>query len=220
LYDVINRDGVKTTSGYVCCNNSGKCGCSVACKWLANTTPISLPLHTPSYSGPQQQYLTFTKTDGSTAIVTPDGCNCMPQYTIAIPNITDPNTGEVGYACQLTEVGVADLLSGVNSVIYNTYSLRKDGLIECNGVYTPPTDLGNVVYHGQYPKIIDGRQFWPYTFESGITAWVLNTFDISYYNFLTQRGYTIIQVDNLNVAAPQNVPQEYIVDYDVNYYTF
>lgn len=131
LYNATNSNGQITTTGYVCCDNTGKCGCTVSCKWLANTSPISLPPHTPSYSGPQEQYLTFTRPDGGTSIVTPDGCNCVSQYTIAVPNVVDPNTGEIGYACQLTADGKIDILSGVNSNIYYFYEQKKLGNIDC-----------------------------------------------------------------------------------------
>lgn len=131
LYNATNSSGQIITTGYVCCDNSGRCGCTMSCKWLANTTPINLPPHTGSYSGPQEQYLTFTRPDGGTSIVTPDGCNCVSQYTIAVPNVVDPNTGEIGYACQLTADGKIDILSGVNSNIYYFYEQKKLGNIDC-----------------------------------------------------------------------------------------
>ena len=131
LYNATNNAGAVITTGYVCCDNTGNCGCTISCKWIVNLTPISLPPHSSSYSGPQQKYLTFTRPDGGISIVTPDGCNCMSQYTIPVPNITDPNTGEVGYACQLTDLGVADILSGVNSMIYYFYEQKKLGNIDC-----------------------------------------------------------------------------------------
>lgn len=112
--------------GYICCDNTGKCGCSVSCNWTVNLSPVMLPL-----SGPQQPYLSFTRPDGGVSIVTPDGCNCLADYTIAVPNVTDPSTGQVGYACQLTSLGQSDILNGAASNIYFFYEGKKNGSINC-----------------------------------------------------------------------------------------
>lgn len=136
LYNELDEFGGLYNSGYVCCKPSLKtCGCSVSCNWLANLTPMLLPVYTGT-TGPQSSYLTFTRPDGSTAIVTPDGSHCFittdnTAYLSAIPNMVDPNTGEVGYACKITPLGLSDLNLGVNSVIYNVYKKRKDGLLDC-----------------------------------------------------------------------------------------
>ena len=132
LYNTVDPNtGMIVNSGYVCCDKTGKCGCSVTCKWMVNTTPISLPPDTSTYSGPQSKYLTFTKPDGTIGIVMPDGCNCVANYTTAVPNVTDPNTGEVGYACKLTSSGLADILGGTYSQIYNFYQQKTTGKINC-----------------------------------------------------------------------------------------
>jgi hypothetical protein len=129
----VNGRIVIVNSGYLCCDDSGKAGCTITCreKWTPILTPLLLPVLNDSYSGIQQRYLTFTKLDGTVGIVTPDGCNCMANKTIAIPNITDPNTGEIGYACQLTNIGLVDLALGVNSQIYSYYSDKNNGIINC-----------------------------------------------------------------------------------------
>lgn len=131
----VDVDGttVIANSGYLCGDNSGKVGCTVSCreKWVPILTPLLLPQLSAIYSGLQQPYLTFIKLDGSTGIVTPDGCNCIVDKTIAIPNITDPNTGEVGYACQLTNNGLNDLMLGVNSEIYSYYADKNNGITNC-----------------------------------------------------------------------------------------
>lgn len=143
MFNTINiKTGEISSSGYVCCDNSGKCGCTVSCKWMVNTTPIFLPPHTQTYSGPQNQYLTFTRPDGGTSIVMPDGCNCVSKYTIAVPNVTDPNTGEIGYGCQLTSDGKTDILSGQYSNIYKFYQSKNNGSIGCYvNTYTPNVQI-------------------------------------------------------------------------------
>jgi hypothetical protein len=127
-------NNVLTNNGYVCCDNSGQCGCKIACKWLVSSTPITITSPLARYSSPPM-YLNFIKQDGSNAVVTPDGCNCVAAgLTIPVPNIADPFTGEIGYACQLTQQGIADLALGTSSFIYQTYHARKNGSIGCNGM--------------------------------------------------------------------------------------
>lgn len=123
---------ITSSSGYICCNTTGKCGCSIGCKWKLNTTSILLPPITSTYTGVQEPYLGFTSQDGSQTLVTPDGCNCITEYTIAVPNITDPVTGQVGYACKLTDKGSEDMLLGTSSVLYQIYQERAKGNIKCD----------------------------------------------------------------------------------------
>ncbi len=130
IYSQVSLGHVINT-GYICCDSSGRCGCSVACKWISNLTPILLPQLSISYSGSQSSFLEFTKEDGSKGVTTPDGCNCLTNYTIKVPNILDPYTGEVGYGCELTPLGVQDLSLGQNGVIYTTYSERNNGTLSC-----------------------------------------------------------------------------------------
>ena len=121
------ENGVLVNTGYYCCDDSGKCGCSIACKWMVQPDPILLPINSTT----QSNYLQFTMQDNSSSVVTPDGCNCIPDYTIAVPNIIDPYTGEVGYACQLTPAGVIELARGQNNGIYSYYSDRSTGVSSC-----------------------------------------------------------------------------------------
>jgi hypothetical protein len=123
---------IVTNSGYVCCDATGNCGCTVSCAWVASITPIYLPPITSTYSGPQSAYLNFTEPDGTKSIVMPDGCNCLQTYTIAVPNITDPISGQIGTACQLTPTGVTDIALGYSSQIYNFYSSKANGNISCS----------------------------------------------------------------------------------------
>jgi hypothetical protein len=121
------------TTGYICCDTTNRCGCSISCKqqWLPIYTPLLLPPQSSSYHGVSNPYLTFTKNDGTVGIVTPDGCNCIAGYTIPVPNVVDPNTGEVGYGCRLTQIGETELLKGSLSAIYDFYIGKATGKIDC-----------------------------------------------------------------------------------------
>jgi hypothetical protein len=101
-------------------------------------TPLLLPPQSNTYHGVSSPYLTFTKNDGNVGVVTPDGCNCIAGYTIPVPNVVDPNTGEVGYGCRLTTFGETDLLNGSLSVIYDFYLSKATGKLDCynNQPYT------------------------------------------------------------------------------------
>lgn len=96
--------------GYVCCTNN-RCGCTLSCKWKASTTNNNFMFNINGAN-----YLIFYQSDGNPILVTPDGCNCdvpdyysieenmvfsYPNILTAVPNITDPYTGEVGFACRL-----------------------------------------------------------------------------------------------------------------------
>ena len=125
------RLNVIFNSGYVCCDNSGKCGCIIACKWKAQQTPIIITMQNSQFESIDLSYLQFTQADGTSSVVTPDGCNCIANYTTPVPNIIDPFTGMIGYGCQLTSLGVEDLALGNSSVIYNTYYNRAVNNASC-----------------------------------------------------------------------------------------
>lgn len=112
-------------SGYVCCDGTNRCGCTIACGWDVDTTPI-----TQTINGQQQKFLNFIKPNNTNVMVTPDGCNCISNYTIAVPNIVDSFTGEIGYACQLTQLGETDLQSSSSS-IKEFYQNRVSGKESC-----------------------------------------------------------------------------------------
>jgi hypothetical protein len=119
-------------SGYVCCNRTGKfCGCIISCKWLLSSQLVSLPELSETYSGPQAQYLQFIKEDGTLAVVTPDGCNCLQPYSIRVPNILDPYTGQIGYGCQITQEGLNEISNGYLNELSNFYFGRNTGSISC-----------------------------------------------------------------------------------------
>ena len=116
-------------------DKSGKCGCKTSCKWLVSSTPITITSSVARYSSPPM-YLKFIRPDGTNVVVSPDGCNCVAGYTVKVPNITDPFTGEVGYGCQLTQQGIADLALGTSSFLYNVYNSRNHGFVGCSAVPT------------------------------------------------------------------------------------
>lgn len=120
-------------TGYLCCYEGGSCGCKITCSWLADLTPVYIPA-----SAPSSPYLVFNNVDGK-HVITPDGCSCIGGiYTTTVPNILDPYTGEIGYACQLTEIGVYDLtVLGTTGDIYQTYYQRNNGTIGCFDVVSP-----------------------------------------------------------------------------------
>jgi hypothetical protein len=90
-------------SGYVCCVNK-KCGCTIACDWMLNDSPIQLPLNSQT-TNPFCEFTTL-KGFGSKTIITSDGSNCPSNWTIATPNVVDPNTGLSGFGCKLTTLGL------------------------------------------------------------------------------------------------------------------
>lgn len=116
------QNGVLVNSGYYCCYGGGQCGCKLTCNWLAQSTPINIA---------GQNYIQFTAPIGQNRVVTADGCNCLANYSVAVPNITDPYTGEVGYGCQLTALGNEDMLTGVAGQIFQHYKDKVGGVIPC-----------------------------------------------------------------------------------------
>lgn len=129
-YDINNNI---SNIGYICCTLKPEiCGCFISCKWVLSTTNInSLPL----ISG--DRYLEFLTPNNQKRVVTPDGCNCISSLTIPVPNITDPNTGAIGFGCKITANGVNDLSAPlVSSVLYNTYRERNNGSIGCSSIAT------------------------------------------------------------------------------------
>jgi hypothetical protein len=111
--------GVTVNSGYACCSSNGKCGCTISCQWLIVRTP-------------KDGLLDFVRPDGSHVIVTPDGCHCPKDYTIKVPNVTDPYTNEVGIGCKLTDKGLKDLKNPYSTLI-RMFEARKNGKLPCYG---------------------------------------------------------------------------------------
>lgn len=138
--------GVTLNTGYICCDRNIKCGCLISCKWMMDTIPVMLPPRTSTYTGVQNPYLQFIKPDGRLAVVTPDGCNCPPQYTIPVPNVVDPYTGYVGVGCQLTNLGMTDLSLGSSSVMYTQFRQKSTGQIPCiNGTSITSLNINSLI---------------------------------------------------------------------------
>ena len=132
---------IKST-GYACCHTpstdvmvSSKCGCFVACDWSLydrNTDPVKViePIQIPANSG--NYYLKFRRLHGSGifSVVTIDGSNCPTKegLTVAVPNITDPFTGEVGFGCRLTNLGLSDM-KAPKSTLVNTFEDRRQNML-------------------------------------------------------------------------------------------
>ena len=131
--EVVN--GVVVNSGYFCCSPQiPRCGCFISCNWNVLAQSIALPIYPPNVTGPQSNYLQFTRPDGTTAVVTSDGSHCLTSlnaFISPVPNITDPLTGEIGVGCKINSAGIIDLISGNNGIIYNTYLKRYLGEIPC-----------------------------------------------------------------------------------------
>ena len=141
MYDGAFEDNKDmATSGYVCCTTQ-KCGCNVACKWglnefiqnpdgsgyLQQMEPIQIPEKSGNFF---LQFKMFYGT-GNSAVVTIDGSNCINSYTIPVNGIKDPFTGEIGFGCKLTDIGMTDLAKGKNSVLVDSFSKRQNGTLGC-----------------------------------------------------------------------------------------
>lgn len=131
FWNQVTGDGITipfapVNSGYICCNVTNTCGCMVTCKWkLATPRWATLGL---------DKYLVFKTETGVTRMTSQDGCNCVAGLSVPV-QITDPYTNEVGYGCQLTQDGVADVdLS--TSILNKTYNERASGTIRCEEVST------------------------------------------------------------------------------------
>ena len=122
-------NGNLINTGNVCCKTQ-KCGCNVACKWIPIFQPISLPINNIN----QDIYMEFIKEDGSLGVTTPDGSNCLTgtqKFTIPTPGIMDPYTGEIGFACKLTQNGIYDLALGDKGIMYSFMNNKKTSKIGC-----------------------------------------------------------------------------------------
>jgi hypothetical protein len=126
FYNELDSNGNLYNNGYICCQTTNTCGCFVTCNWKLDVAEYLI--------NPQdnQKYLVFDTETGGTTTVSVDGCNCIPNYTIAT-KITDPITNNIGYGCQLTSLGLNDLLSA-NSIIISTYNERSSGTIGCSSI--------------------------------------------------------------------------------------
>lgn len=136
---VSNNNAIRT-SGYVCCTTK-KCGCNIACKWSLtklvqnpdgtsyqqDLEPIQIPENSGNYF---LQFKMFYGT-GESAVVTPDGSNCIPNYTIKVSGVKDPFTGEIGFGCKLTALGMSDVVKGESSTLRIIFASRQKGSLGC-----------------------------------------------------------------------------------------
>lgn len=104
--DVVNNVTNEISSGYACCH-ANNCGCSLACEWTLTPT-----LRTIDGS----DYLDFRTLfgNGQHKITSPDVSNCPTRWSTAIPNITDPYTGDVGFGCKINTTGIAEFNTMIN----------------------------------------------------------------------------------------------------------
>jgi len=137
---IVDESRYMRSSGYVCCTTN-KCGCNIACKWgitkwvqnpdgtgfQQDLPPIQIPENSGNY------YLQFKMFYGygESAVITPDGSNCIGKYTDLVNGIKDPFTGEIGFGCKLTALGMSDVAKGVNSELRKIFEGRQSGLLDC-----------------------------------------------------------------------------------------
>lgn len=105
------------SSGYACCKTK-KCGCSISCNWYLNAKPIQIPENSGN------EYCEFTTLFGSgiKRVVLPDASACPDLWTTAVPNITDPHTGEIGFGCKINQYGMQNY-----NVIVDYFKTKADG---------------------------------------------------------------------------------------------
>lgn len=104
--DVVNSSTNEILSGYACCH-AGNCGCSLACNWYLTNTLIKIE---------GSDYLDFRTLfgNGQHKVTSPDASNCPTRWTTAIPNITDPYTGDIGFGCKVNSTGLSEFNTMVN----------------------------------------------------------------------------------------------------------
>lgn len=117
--DNINSGTNEVTSGYACCH-SNKCGCSLACNWIMNQNTYKFPSSGPNIG----EYVEFTTLFGAGVkkVTLPDDSNCPKTWTVAVPNITDPYTGDVGIGCKITPTGLSEIAK-----LIDYYKKKADG---------------------------------------------------------------------------------------------
>lgn len=98
--DVVDSATNSVSSGYACCH-AGNCGCSLACEW--NLTPTLRTIEGSDYLDFRTLY-----GNGQHKVTSPDASNCPTRWTTAIPNITDPYTGDIGFGCKINSVGISE----------------------------------------------------------------------------------------------------------------
>jgi hypothetical protein len=117
--------------GFICCKTNNKCDCYLTCKWgLANT--ISLSQTVTEING--KTYLVFVNEQNQQRVTSNKGCNCLKGYTKPVL-ITDPITGNLGYGCELTNLGLTELANNPLNVftpIQRHYAYKYFRFIPCS----------------------------------------------------------------------------------------
>ncbi len=131
--DVVNNATNEVSSGYACCH-ANNCGCSLACEWVLTPT-----LRIIDGFG----YLDFRTLfgNGQHKITSPDASNCPTRWTTAIPNITDPYTGDVGFGCKINPTGTAEFSTMINYFVAKANG--GDGTHKCCA-FTPEIYLAMI----------------------------------------------------------------------------
>lgn len=128
----VKRTVSSYNKGYACCTASSisknLCGCSVGCKWQPMAESVNILTN-----GVNTQYMifrdnndAFTPEGYGRRVVTPDGSHCYYDISEKVANITDPYTGEVGFGCKLTKLGIIDLQ---RYKTYNTWAADTTGTL-------------------------------------------------------------------------------------------
>ncbi len=204
-------NGVIQNSGYICCKASNnRCGSMVTCKWKIS------PLKTIDTSG-DTKYVVFVNENNITRVTSQDGYNCVNGYTVPV-QITDPYTNELGYGCQLTQLGIQDIQSS-DSVLVKTYTDRANGVIGCSEIADPLCNLSLTMTHvntvGNQPlgsaSVITSGGTLPYTYlwnngltTSSITGLTSGTYYVSVTdaNACITTGSTTITNSEIVVVPP------------------
>lgn len=103
--DYLNSSTNVVSSGYACCF-ANTCGCSIACDWVLNPNTYKYPVSGTNIG----EYCEFTTLfgQGTKKVTLPDASNCPSTWTVGVPNIIDPYTGDVGFGCKVTPTGLSD----------------------------------------------------------------------------------------------------------------
>lgn len=128
------------TKGYVCCTTN-TCSCKIACDWSTydrNNGVMLDFIRIPENSG--NYYIRFKTLSGygSDIVVSPDGSNCPSSHSVAVGNITDPFSGELGFGCRLTERAISNINTSKTELL-KLFEARRLGTIGCCDLL-PPTN--------------------------------------------------------------------------------
>lgn len=100
-YQYVDNVKNKVVSGYVCCDGN-RSELWTTCNWYLNPQPVIIS---------NASFCEFTTLfgNGIKKVTTARGHFCPKDWTVKVANITDPNTGDVGFGCMLTQYGLNNL---------------------------------------------------------------------------------------------------------------